>query len=130
LTLYLLSALIKVLYYPKIIYFNYLYLINYLYRFLELINSFIITILIEGDNSILKYYKLNLYYLFNLGGILYYPEMTYPVLSFIYFINSYEFYWFIFVNRRIIIKRSRYFIATTLIKGDNNILKHYKLNLY
>ena len=57
-TLYLLPTLIKVLYYYKITYFNYLYLINYLYRFLKLINSFITTILIKGDNNILYYYKL------------------------------------------------------------------------
>jgi hypothetical protein len=90
LTLYLLSALIKVLYYSKITYFDYLYLIDYLYRFLEPIDSFVATILIKGDNSILKHYKLNLYYLSNLGGILYYPEMTYPILSSTYFINSYK----------------------------------------
>jgi hypothetical protein len=90
LTLYLLPALIKVLYYPEITYFNYLYLIDYLYRFLELINSFVTTTLIEGDNNILKYHELNLYHLSNLGRILYYPEITYPVLPFIYFINSYK----------------------------------------
>jgi hypothetical protein len=79
-----------VLYYPEMTYFNYLYLIDYLYRFLKPINSFVATTPIRGDDGILKYYELNLYYLFNLGGILYYPEITYPILSSIYFIDSHE----------------------------------------
>jgi hypothetical protein len=57
-TLYLLSALIRILYYYKITYFDYLYLIDYLYRFLELINSFVITTLIKGGNNILYYHEL------------------------------------------------------------------------
>jgi hypothetical protein len=57
-TLYLLSALIRVLYYYEMTYFDYLYLMDYLYRFLELINSFITTILIKGGNNILYHYKL------------------------------------------------------------------------
>jgi hypothetical protein len=81
-----------VLYYPEITYFDYLYLIDYLYRFLELINSFVATIPIEGDNNMLKHYKLNLYYLSNLGRILYYPEITYPILPSTYFANSHELY--------------------------------------
>jgi hypothetical protein len=92
LILYLLPTLIKVLYYPKITYFNYLYLIDYLYRFLELINSFVTTTLIEGDNGILKHYELNLYYLSNLGRILYHPKITYPILPSTYFIDSHELY--------------------------------------
>jgi hypothetical protein len=76
-----------VLYYPKMTYFDYLYFTDYLYRFLELINSFVATTPIEGGNNMLKHYKLNLYYLSNLGRMLYYPEMTNPILSSIYFID-------------------------------------------
>jgi hypothetical protein len=76
-----------VLYYPEITYFDYLYFIDYLYRFLEPIDNFVITTPIEGGNNMLKYYKLNLYHLSNLGGILYYSEITYPVLPSIYFID-------------------------------------------
>jgi hypothetical protein len=57
-TLYLLPALIRVLYYHEMTYFNYLYLIDYLYRFSELINSFVAIILIKGGNNILYYYEL------------------------------------------------------------------------
>jgi hypothetical protein len=90
LTLYLLPALIEVLYYPEMTYFNYLYLIDYLYRFLELINSFVATTFIGGDNDMLKHHELNPYYLSNLGRMLYYLEMTYPILSSTYFVDSHE----------------------------------------
>jgi hypothetical protein len=79
-----------VLYYPKITYFDYLYLIDYLHKFLELIDSFIATTPIKGDDGMLKHYELNLYHLSNLGRMLYYPEMTYLVLSSTYFIDSHE----------------------------------------
>jgi hypothetical protein len=79
-----------VLYYPEMIYFNYLYLIDYLHGFLELINSFVATTPIGGNDSILKHHELNPYHLSNLGGILYYPEMTYPVLPSTYFVDSHE----------------------------------------
>jgi hypothetical protein len=79
-----------VLYYPEITYFDYLYLTDYLHGFLELINSFVATTLIRGDDGILKYHELNPYHLSNLGRMLYYPEMTYPVLPSTYFADSYE----------------------------------------
>jgi hypothetical protein len=57
-TLYLLPALIKVLYYYEMTYFDYLYLTDYLHGFSEPIDSFITTTLIEGGNSILYYHEL------------------------------------------------------------------------
>ena len=78
------------LYYPEITYFDYLYFIDYLYRFLELINSFVAITPIEGDDGMLKHHELNPYHLSNLGGMLYHPEMTYPVLSSTYFVDSHE----------------------------------------
>ena len=39
-------------------YFDYLYFMDYLYRFLELINSFVATTLIEGGNGILYHHEL------------------------------------------------------------------------
>jgi hypothetical protein len=62
--------------------------------------------------------------------MLYHPEITYPILSSTYFADSHELRWSIFANRQITTKRSRYPIMTTLIEGDNSILKHHKLNLY
>jgi hypothetical protein len=88
--LYLLPALIRVLYHYEITYFDYLYLTDYSHRFLEPINSFVTTTPIEGDNNILKHHKLNPYYLSNLGRILYYPEITYPILPSTYFVDSHE----------------------------------------
>jgi hypothetical protein len=57
-TLYLLSALIGVLYYYEMTYFDYLYFMDYLYGFSELINSFVMTTLIKGGNGILYYHEL------------------------------------------------------------------------
>jgi hypothetical protein len=90
LTLYLSPTLIEVLYYPEITYFDYLYLTDYLHGFLEPIDSFVTTTPIRGDDSILKHYELNPYYLSDLGGILYHPEITYPVLPSTYFVDSHE----------------------------------------
>jgi hypothetical protein len=87
---YLSSALIKVLYYHELTFLDYLTLGIYLYRFSELINSFVVTTSIEGDDGMLKHHELNPYYLSDLGGMLYYPEMTYPVLPSIYFTDSHE----------------------------------------
>jgi hypothetical protein len=60
-----LSALVEVLYHCELTYREYLILEIYLYRFLEPINSFVMTIPMERGNGMLYYYKLNyIYYLF------------------------------------------------------------------
>jgi hypothetical protein len=77
-----LPALVKVLYYRELTYHYYLILGIYLYRYSRPINSFVITTSIEGDNGILYHYKLSYIHLSNLGGVLYYHELTYPILPF------------------------------------------------
>jgi hypothetical protein len=45
------------------------------------------TIPIEGDDGMLYYCELNHIYLSDLGGVLYYRELTYLVLPFTYFMD-------------------------------------------
>ena len=78
------------LYHPEMTYFDYLYLTDHSHGFSEPIDSFVATTPIGGDDGMLKHHELNPYHLSDLGGMLYHPEMTYPVLPSTYFADSHE----------------------------------------
>jgi hypothetical protein len=75
-----LPALVEVLHHRELTYRDYLILGIYLHRYSRLINSFITTTPIEEDNGMLYHCELSHIYLSNLGRVLYYHELTYPVL--------------------------------------------------
>jgi hypothetical protein len=75
-----LPTLVEVLYYRELTYHDYLILGIYLHGYSGLIDSFVTTTLIEGDDGMLYYRELSHIYLFDLGGVLYHCELTYSIL--------------------------------------------------
>jgi hypothetical protein len=75
-----LPALVEVLHHRELTYRDYLILGIYSHGYSGLIDSFVTTTPIEGDDGMLYHRELSHIHLSDLGGVLHYRELTYLVL--------------------------------------------------